>query len=43
MSFSVIDHGNENARSFDTRAMKRAVSWASGLGIVAYSELQNSL
>jgi len=27
----------------DTRAMKRAVSWASGLGIVAYEELQNSL
>ena len=27
----------------DTRAMKRAVSWASGLGIVAYEELKNSL
>jgi len=27
----------------DTRAMKRAVSWASGLGIVAYSELSSEL
>jgi len=27
----------------DTRAMKRAVSWASGLGIVAYEELNESL
>jgi len=27
----------------DTRAMKRAVSWASGLGIVAYEELHYSL
>ena len=27
----------------DTRAMKRAVSWASGLGIVAYEELTDEL
>jgi len=27
----------------DTRAMKRAVSWASGLGIVAYEELSDEL